>query len=301
MKKGLFFLIILSLLLSFTGCNVMSGVPGGVVVRYEEAESYTMGGVETDQTVETLSISWVSGSIDIRHHDGDTIIVEEKGNRMLNENTSLYHRLENGTLTLYFAKSDAWIEDGLRKDLTILLPRRLDAVTAAPLPYDLDIENVSSDVTVTLDRLGEFAVENVSGVVEAVIGKDIEELDLETVSGDVTLQARAIHKCDMETVSGNVVLTATSRILTTDGEAVASVGELDAESVSGAISLNLHEESDFEVHFESVSGAFTTNFEYTRRPEHHGTVYTVGNGNSQYDVETVSGVFRVRVYKADAS
>ena len=66
---------LVTLLLLCTMAAALCGCSGGMV--YSDAEKYTAGGAELSGAVERLEIDWVSGSVVIRYHDEDTVLIEE--------------------------------------------------------------------------------------------------------------------------------------------------------------------------------------------------------------------------------
>lgn len=171
--------------------------------------------------------------------------------------------------------------DGDRDDLEVRVqyPKRMgtfrndrtgptELLLQVPLQASLDIESVSADI-------------DVDGVAP-------EDLDVDTVSGDVTIAA-APRRASVESVSGDLALTLNSR-------------EAKTESVSGDIVLRGR--LDGEVHAETVSGDITIDSrgERVRR-------LTTGTVSGDADVrvgladggsiksETVSGEIRLRLPK----
>lgn len=128
---------------------------------------------------------------------------------------------------------------------------------------ELEIESVSADVSVA-----EIAVVN---------------LDVETVSGDVALSAAISGKADIATVSGE--LAATLRTLPV---------EFDIDTVSGDSVLSLPAEAAFTAELETVSGNFFCEFS---EPVKTGKKYTVNQTGTmtpgRIDAETVSGSLEI--------
>jgi DUF4097 and DUF4098 domain-containing protein YvlB len=144
-----------------------------------------------------------------------------------------------------------------------------DLVLQVPLRASLDIESVSADISVD--------------------GVAPEELDVDTVSGDVTIAA-APRSADINSVSGDLGLTINSR-------------EAKAETVSGEIVLKGR--LDGEVHAETVSGDITIDSRGERvRRLSTGTVsgdadVRVGLADGgEIKSETVSGEIRLHLPKS---
>ncbi len=174
------------------------------------------------------------------------------------------------------------VVDGDRGDLEVRVqyPKRMgtfrndrtgptELLLQVPLQANLDIESVSADI-------------DVDGVAP-------EDLDVDTVSGDVTIAA-APRRASIESVSGDLALTLNSR-------------EAKTESVSGDIVLRGR--LDGEVHAETVSGDITIDSRGQRvRRLTTGTVsgdadVRVGLAEGgEIKSETVSGEIRLRLPKS---
>lgn len=148
---------------------------------YENAAQYTAGPVSLDADIQRLDIDWRSGSITVGYHDEDHISVTEENAPTLGSSSALHYRLDGDTLRIRFAKSGHLGTTSLRdKDLTLLLPR--DAVLR-----NLSIETVSADISVQNITADDFDLESVSGKLELLDVHFSDEMEAETVSGDVEL------------------------------------------------------------------------------------------------------------------
>ena len=115
-----------------------------------------------------------------------------------------------------------------------------DLVVMVPVRADLDVESVAANV-------------HVSGVASS-------ELSINSVSGDV-VAAAAPRKADVETVSGNATLTLNSADVsanTVSGDIVLCGrlnGDIDVETVSGRIEVNVNGERIRDLSASTVSGS----------------------------------------------
>ena len=73
-------------------------------MTYDRPESYTAGGGETTQPVERVTIDWYNGSVTVARHNGDAVAFSETANRTLEEGLTLRWRVEDGTLSLVYAR-----------------------------------------------------------------------------------------------------------------------------------------------------------------------------------------------------
>ncbi|WP_448243336.1 DUF4097 family beta strand repeat-containing protein [Pseudoxanthomonas mexicana] len=143
-----------------------------------------------------------------------------------------------------------------------------DLVVMVPVRADLDVESVAANV-------------HVSGVASS-------ELSINSVSGDV-VAAAAPRKADVETVSGNATLTLNSADVsanTVSGDIVLRGrlnGDIDVETVSGRIEVNVNGERVRDLSASTVSGS--------------AAVTTALAPSGEISMESVSGDLLLRLPK----
>ena len=115
-----------------------------------------------------------------------------------------------------------------------------DLVVMVPVRADLDIESVAADVQVDGVAPGELSISTVSGSVVAAAAP--RKADVETVSGNATLTLNS-EDVDVSTVSGAIVLRGRLN------------GDIDAETVSGRIEVNVNGERVRDLSASTVSGS----------------------------------------------
>ena len=125
---------------------------------------------------------------------------------------------------------------------------------------EVDINMVSADLT--MDNI------------------NVKELDIDTVSGDIVTKSSAMEDFDIDSVSGSVNLITST---------CPQKGKFN--SVSGSISFELPQDAGYEVEFNTVSGNYNSDKTTAQKS---GKTYTVGDGKAKYKVNTVSGDFSVR-------
>ncbi|MCQ2596929.1 MAG: DUF4097 domain-containing protein [Treponema sp.] len=120
-----------------------------------------------------------------------------------------------------------------------------------------------------------------------------DSITLADVSGRITAKKLSARKVEISNVSGRIEaenITGKLKLGTVSGRIVYSTNELknnlEAESVSGRIEVELPEDADFAADFETVSGSINTDFNKTGKKSG-----TITNGDRTYDLrfETVSG------------
>lgn len=218
---------------------------------------------------------------------------------------------------------DVLNDNGRTTIIKVILPRSSHDGTAdleihVPLQSDVAISAVSADVE-TQRVLGPQHLTTVSGEIRAEFAKDFEG---KTVSGDLRLKGQsengAVH---VSSVSGNVFLeraggdvevtsvsgdllldvasVTTVRTRTTSGDvslrgALASDGNVDADTISGDITVRVKPQAGFEYEATSFSGTIGNCF--GRHVEHTSThgpgtrlIGSAGEGRGRVRVKSMSG------------
>lgn len=217
-----------------------------------------------------IDIEWISGQVDVVLYDGEGIELSET----LMDGSAVSLKMEwqvnedEGTLDI---RSQPLLMSATEeKYLVVKLPRSL-------VLHGLDIETVSAGVLVDLTdedtlTLQELDVTSVSGAI-SVYAANAGEISLSTTSGAVSGSVRT-GKLEADTVSGTVALTL--EVLPT---------ELEVETVSGGVALTLTEKPGVpvDVVFRTVSGQLDS-----------GVDSTVG-ADCVWEIETTSGDAVIRI------
>ncbi len=135
-------------------------------------------------------------------------------------------------------------------------------------------------------------------------GKELSQLDIESVSAKVNSNGIAANQLDIETVSGNV--TASGSFVSVDTESVSAniditadtaLKSFDAESVSGDVIINLPADiSGFSVDADSISSSVNANDFTINGSTVNNDVLKYGDGHITIDFESVSGSLTVKAY-----
>ncbi len=281
MKKVLAGILTLAMILMLMGCNASVDLNfGSTTYVYDDASSYTMGGASLTDDIRELDITWVSGKVTVQYHDGDKILISETASVELSENNSLYYRVVGKTLKIQYAKSGVWTNIDFNKELTVSLPKTAEGENEKL--YELSFDTVSADVDIRGVYTETCEFENVSGNIRGTLMGNVSSVDVETVSGNVSLNVGNLASFDIESVSGNVTMM---------GGDIRS-GKFD--SVSGDFSLDIPVNHGYTLEFESVSGDVDL---YGATVSKEGDLYTVGDGTRRYEIETVSGNAKISEYK----
>ncbi len=319
---------------TLSGCGtIISSGMGLSDFIYENSDKYTAGAVEISETVENIEIDWLSGSVTVTPHSSDTVSFSEESSKELKDNFQLHYWLNGTTLHIKFCRSGHWNFKDLEKELTVFVPENIKLndlkvnTVSAEISLDnlqadsADIESTSgnirlTDLTVTetaeingvsadifLDSLqsDSASIETTSGSVKLIHCKVTEKAEVSTVSGNLeaefseplgefegdatsgTLQVitPSVDRFDAETVSGTVSLFSQS-----------APKELDIDTTSGDVELNLPKDSSLTLKFSTTSGNLSTDLPGIK----NGESYTFGEGGGMYKIATVSGDVNINAF-----
>ena len=157
-----------------------------------------------------------------------------------------------------------------------------------PAGLRLHAGTVSGDVRA--ERLaGDLEIHSVSGDV-LLTGGSGPAIDLETVSGNVTLEDVTSKEVSGHTVSGEVVFRGP----------IMDAGTYDFATTSGDIQVLLPQQPNATLSGATFSGRFSsdlpTSHDESRRRRHR-VAATWGNGSARLDLESLSGDITIRVIK----
>lgn len=218
MKKTFSIMLILAVCAGLlSGCRISVHLPTGLSsFYYDNVEKYVVGGANIADTVERVEIQWLSGSVNVAAHKEDIVRFSEETNRTLTNDNSVHYWLDDTTLRIQFCDSGEWDLNGLKKDLTVLLPEELmlkglkiNGVSAemevdSIWAEELSLNTVSGDLEVTGCTITESAdFDTTSGAVTAEVLGALRELCASTVSGKASVTAQRIDMVDMDSTSGD--------------------------------------------------------------------------------------------------
>lgn len=268
-NKIIMLLVLASLVMTLFSCGGAS-----VYGRYDDFDKYTMGGGETDASISEIEIGWLSGEIKILPTDDEKISFSEECDDKTDEKTTMYHRVDGGTLYIHFAASNAGRIHIYEKALTVLVPR--------DMLVSLDVSTVSASLTVDGVNAREIEVESVSANVDISGADNVTDLSLSGVSGELSFDGKVSGKVDIETVSGGVDLVLS-----------ASPREIEAESISANVEVTLPGGTGVTAELDTTSGSFRSSADYARS----GDKYVIGDGALRIECDTVSGNLKVDFFK----
>ena len=279
MKKAFLIMMILAVCAGLlSGCRISIHSPTSLSsFYYDNAEKYVVGGSGITDAVERVEICWLSGGVKVAAHKEDIVRFSEEANRMLTNDNSVHYWLDGTTLRIQFCSSGEWDLNGLKKELTVLLPEEL-------MLKELKINCVSAKIEVDSIQAEELNLNTISGAVTAEVLGAMRELRVSTVSGKASVTAQRIETVEMNSTSGVLLLSAEE-----------TPERIDMDTVSGAVTLILPEDTGMTLRFDTVSGKLSSELP----GERDGKNSVFGDGTCECSVDTTSGDLRIKVNGRD--
>ena len=216
---------------------------------YADADKYAIGDTSISaDSLDEIDIDWIGGKLQIETYEGDAIELQETAPGVIDEDDRVRSYYDNGVLKIRFRKSEflAFRLKSIDKTLTIRIPEKLYSNPNASLT-NLDIDNVSADVSVS--------------------GLRIHQCTVDTVSGDISLDG-AVEQLETDSVSGDCQLTSST-----------TPANIDTDSVSGDVMITVPGDSQFSIDYDSVSGDLTNDFPTTGNSQSNHWEFDSVSGN----------------------
>lgn len=241
--------------------------------------------------VENLDISWVSGPVEVRAWNGETVRVTEYARAVLPEGRRLLLQAAGGTLTIRWAQElvvfGIWLHT---KHLIVELPHALAAGLGR-----VKCANVSGKTYLTGLCAQELVANSTSGRVE--LGNvTARSLAAKSISGAVRAVDFAAQNADFGSTSGPVEAWGSAeevRLKSVSGPLRLALGQCPGAvalaSTSGGITLTLPGEMGFSASFSSVSGRFSTDFQVEGELGGKQGRAVHGDGYAKLKLNTISG------------
>jgi len=232
---------------------------------YDDADKYSVGEFTLDEEITSIDIDWIAGDVNIVATAENKVSASESD--VDDDDNKLRYRVVDGKLMIKFKKSERAFDSNLKKELNLYIPAemadKLQLVKVQCVSATLDMENV------TIKNLD---IETVSGKMEAK-NVVIDTVKLESVSGGVNI-AGTVDKLDAELVSGGIKVTSDKQLSsinveTVSGNITVAMPEGDGftaemDSVSGDLNVDFETttrdekrifgDGSADYGFETVSG-----------------------------------------------
>lgn len=250
-------------------------------------------------SVSQIKIDWVAGSVDIRVGEGDQITFYETANRALTDAQKMRYTLSSsGQLSIKYCADLENVFDWFNNANYNMPSKALVITVPASMIGSLDrlaIDVVSAEVTVDSVYGNETKINSVSGGIEA-LNLNCSTLDLESTSGRIATENCVAENVDVNAVSGNIRLSGTFNEVDTENvsgdtsiTSTIAPEKINADGVSGNVTISLPSTAEFTAKLDSVSGGLSCSFPGTLSDK----MVVVGNGSASYRFNTVSGSIRI--------
>lgn len=256
MRKTLWPALALAAILILAGCGEQSHTDGSGTdsATYTPDAGYTLGNTDVVQLngFRAIDIEWVSGQVNVELYDGEGIQLSETMMDGSDAALKMEWQVNEDKGTLDIRSQPQLMSATEEKRLVVRLPRSL-------VLHGLDIKTVSAGVSVDLTdedtlTLQELDVTSVSGEI-SVYAANAGEISLSTTSGSISGSVRT-QKLEADSVSGSIDLALD--IMPT---------ELEAETSSGSIVMQLCDlstlPSPLPVEFKTTSGKLSSDVTFT--------------------------------------
>ena len=256
MRKTLWSALALAAILILAGCGEQSHTDGSGTdsATYTPDAGYTLGNTDVVQLngFRAIDIEWVSGQVNVELYDGEGIQLSETMMDGSDAALKMEWQVNEDKGTLDIRSQPQLMSATEEKRLVVRLPRSL-------VLHGLDIKTVSAGVSVDLTdedtlTLQELDVTSVSGEI-SVYAANAGEISLSTTSGSISGSVRT-QKLEADSVSGSIDLALD--IMPT---------ELEAETTSGKIVMQLCDlstlPSPLPVEFKTTSGKLSSDVTFT--------------------------------------
>lgn len=227
-------------------------------------------GSAKSNSLDKLSIDWLSGTITIRPGDTDTILYEESG--VTDSKYQMVVKEKGSTLHLQYCKDGirlGWPMD-LHKDLTITVPREW-------VCKELEIDAASATVEMEDLTIQEFDLDTASGACR-IVNCNVEEMDVDTASGNVDFSG-SLGSFDCDSASAKITLVLDN-----------VPSHIEVDTASGDVDLTLPADAGFTAEIEGMSTQFSSDFPTATKNDRH----ICGDGKCAIKVDAMSADVTIR-------
>jgi DUF4097 and DUF4098 domain-containing protein YvlB len=243
-------------------------------------------------SVDSISISWVKGTVNINRSDTNTIRIVQKFPVDYDKNFLLETHVKNKTLTIIDNNNISTVtifNVGMIKntDLELYLPEKLyNSIKIDSLSGDFLCSGISSNT---------LAVNAIAG--NSIVNGVFSSARVDATSGDITTNNISCPKLEVRSISGNISISGSLSDVTvesTKGDTVISshtpLSKLLSSAVSSNTTVYIPDNNGFTLTFRKISGKFDTDF-ITSIADNGSTVF--GNGKADFEVTAISGNFNI--------
>lgn len=254
MRKTLWSALALAAILILAGCGEQSHTDGSGTdsATYTPDAGYTLGNTDVVQLngFRAIDIEWVSGQVNVELYDGEGIQLSETMMDGSDAALKMEWQVNEDKGTLDIRSQPQLMSATEEKRLVVRLPRSL-------VLHGLDIKTVSAGVSVDLTDEDTLT---------------LQELDVTSVSGEISVYAANAGEISLSTTSGSINGSVRTQKLEADSGSInlaldITPAELEAETTSGSIVMQLCDlstlPSPLPVEFKTTSGKLSSDVTFT--------------------------------------
>ncbi len=274
-----------------------------------------------DEPLEKLEISWEAGPVLVKVVPGGKIRITETSSRLLEDNEQMQVGFGSGTLSIdwdhnrfRFFSFNLFGFGGLEKSLTLELPQALaqglEEVDCSTISGDLEVggltaeegefSSVSGDIHLAapLTFSDSCSISTTSGDIVSE-GLTAQAIESSSTSGSIYFTDAAAGSANASTTSGEIYYGGKAEVFSTEtvsglchGALSACPEEVDMDSVSGSLTLELPSSACFTAGHDTISGQFSCGFPSQGGQESENT-YGTGRPAGRFHFSTTSGNIQI--------
>lgn len=273
------------------------------------------------ESLEKLEINWEAGPVLVKVVPAGKIRVTETSSRLLEENEQMRVGFGGGTLSIdwdhnrfRFFSFNLFDFESLEKSLTLELPQalaqELEEVDCSTVSGNIEIggltaeegefSSVSGDIHLTapLTFSDSCSISTTSGDIVSE-GLTAQSIESSSTSGSICFTDAAAESASANTTSGKIYYGGTAEVFSTStvsglcyGALSACPEDLNMESVSGSLTLELPSSACFTAGHDSISGQFSCGFP-SQGGQEDDTTYGTGRPTGRFHFSTTSGNIQI--------
>jgi DUF4097 and DUF4098 domain-containing protein YvlB len=277
--------------LSGEGLNMFNFSFKTFAYTYPDSNQYSKGNAEVSvEGIEKLDIDWITDSVKVETHSGNTISISEFDSEKLEEDEKLCYLVKDGVLHIRYWSPKKGLQFGWnftkQKHLTVLIPESI-----AGSFTDCTVETESASMSIKDIASGKFKLDSTSGNIKLIAKGQSKTIIADSTSGNIEISATT-ENITCESTSGWINFTGEAQTLdcgSTSGDikSDASVKKARFDTTSGNIRFSGKAD---EVRAESNSGDIVLNAKINKVncDTNSGTTTFIGEVN-EISCEATSG------------
>lgn len=255
---------------------------------YSGEPDYTLSDVTLDQSIDSVTIEWISGGVKIIPTIDTHVRIVEKSYKLIEEDKEVKVTVSGSNLNLKTRNKSTFYFFGFSNTGTFLevylpITTSFKLIKLSSFSGDYLIEDIYSDLTQISLTSGDLDVRKCFSSV----------FKLSMTSGDATISDSEFLTSTINMTSGELDFSAQTNSFTTkmtSGDAVINLlkelpDDINIDVTSGDIELTLHGSNPFSFKVNLVSGNFNPHFSTIK----NGHIYSYLTGGPTYTIDMTSG------------